>query len=252
MRPRLGQLGAGGNADRAAGAGDERDLPRERFFRLLAEFRLLEAPVLHLEQLGIVERLVPAHRFRGRLDAQRVLRDVGRDGGVLARLSRGYDSEARDQEDARIGIELLAGSAFGPDLLGEVRIIGGTICLDRRAGLIPGQHARQAKRGQAIGHLVRTQLGSGRQRLQGHPRHPAALVVMAAGAVGVDLDVAPARAVRADGARVEDVPAAVPAALYAQGAGGDPFPEGLGDGVRDGELAPSPAEPVAAARTGWL
>ena len=24
------------------------------------------------------------------------------------------------------------------------------------------------------------------------------------------------------------------------------------DGVRDGELAPSPAEPVAAARTGWL
>jgi len=24
------------------------------------------------------------------------------------------------------------------------------------------------------------------------------------------------------------------------------------DGVRDGELAPAPAEPVAAARTGWL
>lgn len=24
------------------------------------------------------------------------------------------------------------------------------------------------------------------------------------------------------------------------------------DGVRDGQLAPSPAEPVAAARTGWL
>ena len=24
------------------------------------------------------------------------------------------------------------------------------------------------------------------------------------------------------------------------------------DGVRDGELAPQPAEPVAAARTGWL
>jgi hypothetical protein len=24
------------------------------------------------------------------------------------------------------------------------------------------------------------------------------------------------------------------------------------DGVRDGELAPVPAEPVAAARTGWL
>jgi hypothetical protein len=24
------------------------------------------------------------------------------------------------------------------------------------------------------------------------------------------------------------------------------------EGVRDGELAPSPAEPVAAARTGWL
>jgi hypothetical protein len=24
------------------------------------------------------------------------------------------------------------------------------------------------------------------------------------------------------------------------------------DGVRDGELAPEPAEPVAAARTGWL
>ncbi|MCV7260066.1 hypothetical protein [Mycobacterium shimoidei] len=28
--------------------------------------------------------------------------------------------------------------------------------------------------------------------------------------------------------------------------------QGMLDGVRDGELAPSPAEPVAAARTGWL
>jgi len=89
--------------DRPSRAGDQRDLPRQRLLWLLAQFGLLEAPVLHVEEVGIVERLVSANRLRGGLDGERVLGDVGRDGGVLARLAGADDAHAGDEQHAGSG-----------------------------------------------------------------------------------------------------------------------------------------------------
>ena len=123
VRARSCQLHARGHADGAGCSGDEGDLARKRFLHLLAQLRLLETPVLHVEQLGVAERLVAADRFRRRLDAQRVLRDVRGDGGVLARLAR---------------IDLAARDALRADLLREVGVVLRTEACDG-VGELPAQ-----------------------------------------------------------------------------------------------------------------
>src|SRR6516162_10522745 len=49
-----------GKTDRPGTAGDDCDLPGERFLAPLTELRLLQRPVFDVEELGFVDRLEPA------------------------------------------------------------------------------------------------------------------------------------------------------------------------------------------------
>ncbi|HEY9303260.1 MAG TPA: hypothetical protein VIO95_03110 [Mycobacterium sp.] len=62
----------------------------------------------------------------------------------------------------------------------------------------------------------------------------------------------PAAVLARAGVAADEVPEADMAGLAAAGPEIVATVKRLLDGVRDGELAPAPAEPVAAARTGWL
>src|SRR5205814_8489419 len=130
-----GQLDGRGEADGPRRTGDERDLSRERLLRFLSELGLLEAPVLHVEELPVVERLVAAERLCGRLDAKRVLGNIRGDGRGLACLRRADDADTRNQQHARVRIELLARDSFGADLLGEISVVTGAVGIDRGAQL---------------------------------------------------------------------------------------------------------------------
>ena len=97
-------LGAGGGegarrrrADHAAGSGDHRDLAGQRLFRLLAELRLLERPVLHVEHVGFVDQLEAAERLRIGDGLDRRFGEVGGDARVLLAAPEPDQPEAGDQ-----------------------------------------------------------------------------------------------------------------------------------------------------------
>ena len=142
----LRKLDAGRQPDRARGSGHQRDLARKRLLELLAQLGLLQAPVLDVEEIGLVERLVAAERLGCVLDPQRVLGDVRRDDGILARLARADDSQTRNEEHARIWIELATGHAFGAHLAGEVSVVTTPIACDRR-GELRAERIRILQRG---------------------------------------------------------------------------------------------------------
>ena len=127
----LREFDTGSHPDRARRSGHQGNLARERLLDLLAQLGLLETPVLHVEEVGLVQRLVAADRLRCVLDPQRVLGDVRRDGGILARLAGADDPHARNQEHARIRIELASRDALGAHLVGEVGVVPRPIARDR-------------------------------------------------------------------------------------------------------------------------
>src|SRR4029077_14208977 len=79
LRARARQLARAALADRPRAAGEQRHLARERRNLALAELRLLEAPVLDVEQVAFRQALVAAERAGPDLRAHSVLRDVRRD-----------------------------------------------------------------------------------------------------------------------------------------------------------------------------
>src|SRR5262249_24545072 len=96
-------------ADAGRGPGHERGPPLERALRAgaLLELGLLEAPILHVEEIELVDGPIRADRGRRVDHAPGVLVDVGDDLGLRAGAARGERAEAGEEDHARPRIELL-------------------------------------------------------------------------------------------------------------------------------------------------
>ena len=105
LRARARQRFRGGSPDARAAAGDDGHLPRQHLLGRLAELRLFQRPVFHVEHVGFGDRLIAADGFGIRDHFDRVLRDVGRDGGIFRRSAETEQSHARHEDDARQRIE---------------------------------------------------------------------------------------------------------------------------------------------------
>ena len=106
-----GECLRGRGADRAARAGDRRDLAGERLFGRAAELGLLERPVFHVEHVGFVDRLEAADRFGVGDGLDRGFGEVGGDARILLRAAEAEQAEPRHQHDARQRIEHLLDAA---------------------------------------------------------------------------------------------------------------------------------------------
>src|SRR6185437_13389483 len=96
-------------ADGAAAAGDERDLAGERLHLALAELRLLQRPVLDVEEIGLRDRFEAADRLGGGHRLDRALGEVGGDLRVLDAAPEAEEAKPRDEDDARHRVELALG-----------------------------------------------------------------------------------------------------------------------------------------------
>ena len=153
MRSGVDQLPADGEADRARGPGDQRHLPGERRLLRPSELRLLEAPVLHVEEVRVAERGVAADRVGERLGAERVLGDVGRDARFLLGAPGGEHADTGHEDDAREGIELRDPGARALAVGLEVGVVrgaigghGGVEALAQRLRIVERQIAGQEER----------------------------------------------------------------------------------------------------------
>jgi hypothetical protein len=87
-------------ADRTRSSSDQPDMPRERSLGL-AQLRMLEAVVFHVEELFLGKAFIGADRADDRLDPEGMRRDIERDrrpGNIAAGAE---SAEAGHQHDAR-------------------------------------------------------------------------------------------------------------------------------------------------------
>ena len=91
--------------DATAATGDHHDLPGKRRIAGLAEFGLLQRPVLHVEQVGFGNRLVAADGFGIGDDAHGVHRQIGGNARGRHGAADAEQAEAGDQHHPRIGVE---------------------------------------------------------------------------------------------------------------------------------------------------
>ncbi len=114
----------GGGAD-GAGAGHQRHLAGQRLDHGAFQLGLFEAPIFEREEIALGQRLVAADGFGVGDDLDRVLGEIGGDGGVLRRAPKTEQADARHQHHARHGIELGLGVAGGFVLAGEIGVVIG-------------------------------------------------------------------------------------------------------------------------------
>jgi hypothetical protein len=110
-------------SDGAGSARDQGHLAAQNGRGALAELRLLERPVLHVEEITLGDPLVAPDRGGPELRADRVFGDVRGDGRGAARLADREQAEARHHDHARRRIEGRALDTLGLDVAPEVGLV---------------------------------------------------------------------------------------------------------------------------------
>ena len=123
-------------ADRTAASRHQRDLPCQWRPGRSSELRLLQAPVLHVEEIAIVEAFVVANRGSPDLRRDRVLGDVRGDPRGLARIAGREEAEARKDDDPGCRIERHPFDPLGLHVAPKVHAIGVPIAGDFRSQLL--------------------------------------------------------------------------------------------------------------------
>ena len=95
-----------GEPDAAAGAGHHGHLAGEGLGHRALELGLLQAPVLHVEQVGFAQRLVAADGLGVGDDADGVLGEIRGNRRILGRGADAEQADTWDKDHARAGIEL--------------------------------------------------------------------------------------------------------------------------------------------------
>ena len=103
----LGEQLRGGAADARRRAGDVGHLPLKNWRLGFPQFRLLQRPVFHVEQVGVAQRLVSADVERALDDFEGVLVEIGRYFRFLHGFAHRHQTQTRDQYHPGQAVQLL-------------------------------------------------------------------------------------------------------------------------------------------------